>query len=153
MSSLPSSNIPKPDWVINTDLRATDPFRVDWINEVETEFSQIGDLKNPLNEMNPVFVGRDGQEFGEECGRKMMGIMDRVKALGMLPTRTRLAWDGAGADGRKHAALASGDSVVRCGLQTSRWRGKNLSSSETSDGEYEVHKRRFANDVSLLDGF
>jgi hypothetical protein len=61
-------------------MHTTEPFRIDWINEAETPFSQMGDLKNPYNEYNPVFVGRDGQEYPEDCGRRMMGIMDRVKA-------------------------------------------------------------------------
>ncbi|UKZ79264.1 hypothetical protein TrVFT333_007014 [Trichoderma virens FT-333] len=31
----------------------------------------------PLNDGEPVFVGRDGQEFPEACGRKMLRVMDR----------------------------------------------------------------------------
>ncbi|RDA87862.1 hypothetical protein CP532_2989 [Ophiocordyceps camponoti-leonardi (nom. inval.)] len=79
MMSVPDAALPKPDWIQKINLKAaTDPFRVDWINTAVTEFDQVGDLKNPLNEFRSVVVGRDGQEYPPECGLKMMALLSQA---------------------------------------------------------------------------
>ncbi|RDA92425.1 hypothetical protein CP533_4703 [Ophiocordyceps camponoti-saundersi (nom. inval.)] len=79
MMSVPDANLPKPDWIQKINLKAaTDPFRVEWINTAVTEFDQVGDLKNPLNEFRSVVVGRDGQEYPPECGLKMMALLSQA---------------------------------------------------------------------------
>ncbi|PHH80555.1 hypothetical protein CDD80_1067 [Ophiocordyceps camponoti-rufipedis] len=79
MLSAPDPALPKPDWIQRINLKAaTDPFRVEWINTAVTEFDQVGDLKNPLNEFRSVVVGRDGQEYPPECGLKMMALLSQT---------------------------------------------------------------------------
>ncbi|RCI10234.1 hypothetical protein L249_8534 [Ophiocordyceps polyrhachis-furcata BCC 54312] len=79
MMSVPDAALPKPDWIQKINLKAaTDPFRVEWINTAVTEFDQVGDLKNPLNEFRSVVVGRDGQEYPPECGLKMMALLSQA---------------------------------------------------------------------------
>ncbi|KAL6854644.1 YT521-B-like domain-containing protein [Trichoderma novae-zelandiae] len=78
MTSPPNANIPPANWMSNIAWEASSPFRVEWLNTRSTEFWKLGDLKNPLNDGSPVFVGRDGQEYPEACGRKMIRILDRV---------------------------------------------------------------------------
>ena len=76
MSSAPDPTLPRPDWIQNINLcSVTHPFRVEWINIAETNFLELGDLKNPWNEYRSVVVGRDGQEYPAECGRKMIALM------------------------------------------------------------------------------
>lgn len=78
MTSAPDPALVKPDWVRNINLAArTEPFRIEWISTAETEFDGVGDLKNPLNEFRSIVVGRDGQEYPPECGRKMMALLNR----------------------------------------------------------------------------
>ncbi|KID77876.1 YTH domain-containing protein 1 [Metarhizium brunneum] len=134
MTSAPDHSIPHPPWIVSTtnDMHTTAPFRIDWINEAETPFSQLGDLKNPYNEYNPVFVGRDGQEYSEDCGRFMMGVMDRVKAAQgshapCAPTGAHASRQKSKAEARRRyaaaAGLASSGSQPRdVGLGGSRWR-------------------------------
>ncbi|PFH56934.1 hypothetical protein XA68_15747 [Ophiocordyceps unilateralis] len=79
MLSAPDPGLPKPDWIQRINLKAaTDPFRVEWINTAVTEFDQVGDLKNSLNEFRSVVVGRDGQEYPPECGLKMMALLSQA---------------------------------------------------------------------------
>lgn len=77
MTTAPRADIPAAKWMNNIDWEASDPFRVEWLNTRRTEFWKLGDLKNAFNDGAPVFVGRDGQEYPEECGRKMIEVMDR----------------------------------------------------------------------------
>ncbi|EFY90623.1 YT521-B-like family protein [Metarhizium acridum CQMa 102] len=134
MTSAPDHSIPHPPWIVSTthDMHTTAPFRIDWINEAETPFSQVGDLKNPYNEYNPVFVGRDGQEYSEDCGRFMMGVMDRVKATQGshapgTPAGAHASRQKSKAEARRRYATAagpasSGSQPRDVGLRASRWR-------------------------------
>ncbi|KAK2612979.1 hypothetical protein QQS21_000908 [Conoideocrella luteorostrata] len=146
MTSPPDPNIPLRSWITSTtrDMHTTHPFRVDWINESETPFVQLGELKSPYNEYHPVYVGRDGQEFSEDCGRRMMQVMDRVKSAEGLasPALTTLSPPPAQVgkasrrpDGKRHLAASTigmssrsnqANSVI--GLGGSRWK-KAASSS------------------------
>ncbi|KAL7807237.1 YT521-B-like domain-containing protein [Trichoderma gracile] len=78
MTSAPDAAIPPAKWMGNITWEASDPFRIEWLSTRRTEFWKLGDLKNPLNDGKPVFVGRDGQEYPEACGRKMIRILDRA---------------------------------------------------------------------------
>ncbi|QPH11052.1 hypothetical protein C2857_002617 [Epichloe festucae Fl1] len=153
MASPPDRSIPHPSWIATTthDMHVTHPFHVDWINEAETPFTHLGDLKNPLNEYQPVFVGRDGQEYSEDCGRRMMQVMDRIKAaeggypavsaappfssatlaLGKTPRRFDMKnhfVGSAAAEAAAAAAAAAASSTTTTtttttnGLQGSRWK-------------------------------
>lgn len=58
---------------------------------------------NPLNDWKPIFVGRDGQEFPETCGREMVYVLDRgaVKERGRSGAdswRARKGYDDANKD-------------------------------------------------------
>ncbi|KAL5083160.1 hypothetical protein Trisim1_001903 [Trichoderma cf. simile WF8] len=61
----------------NISWEASLPFRVQWLSTHRTEFWRFGKLRNPLNDWKPIFVGRDGQEFPETCGREMVYVLDR----------------------------------------------------------------------------
>ncbi|PNY28796.1 Uncharacterized protein TCAP_01276 [Tolypocladium capitatum] len=77
MISAPDPTIAKPDWIQKINLTAvTNPFCIEWINTDETNFDDVGDLRNPLNDYRSVVVGRDGQEYPPECGRKMIAVMN-----------------------------------------------------------------------------
>ncbi|KAL7815460.1 YT521-B-like domain-containing protein [Trichoderma aethiopicum] len=78
MTSAPDGNIPPAKWMNNISWEASAPFRIEWLNTRRTEFWRLGDLANPLNDGKPVFIGRDGQEYPEQCGRKMVRILDRL---------------------------------------------------------------------------
>lgn len=134
MTSTPDHSIPHPPWITITthDMHTTAPFRIDWINESETPFSQLGDLKNPYNEYNPVFVGRDGQEYSEDCGRRMMSVMDHLKAAQGLHSAVGNASVHVGKPKIKTemkrrfaatvAASSSGSQPRGAGLGGSRWK-------------------------------
>lgn len=49
---------------------------------METRFSKVGHLKNALNEMAAVLVGRDGQEIEENCGRELCLLIDEEQRSG-----------------------------------------------------------------------
>ncbi|UKZ53460.1 hypothetical protein TrVGV298_007252 [Trichoderma virens] len=71
------SKHPPAKWMSTISWEPSAPFRIQWLNTRRTEFWKLGELRNPLNDGEPVFVGRDGQEFPEACGRKMLRVMDR----------------------------------------------------------------------------
>ncbi|EQK99632.1 YT521-B-like family protein [Ophiocordyceps sinensis CO18] len=90
MTSAPDATLPKPDWISKINLSAvTEPFRIEWISTAETEFDSVGDLKNPLNEFRSVVVGRDGQEYSPDCGRKMMALLNRQATRTAPPAAVR----------------------------------------------------------------
>ncbi|KAK1249032.1 hypothetical protein MKX07_002548 [Trichoderma sp. CBMAI-0711] len=95
MTSAPDANISPAKWMNNITWEASDPFRIEWLNTRRTEFWKLGDLKNPLNDGKPVFVGRDGQEYPETCGRAMIRILDRVDRGTREKERERRAGRGA----------------------------------------------------------
>ncbi|PTB48042.1 hypothetical protein M431DRAFT_535828 [Trichoderma harzianum CBS 226.95] len=77
MTSPPTTTIPPPEWMNNISWEASLPFHVQWLSTHRTEFWKFGKLRNPLNDWKPIFVGRDGQEIPETCGREMVYVLDR----------------------------------------------------------------------------
>lgn len=75
MTSLPGT-APTPTWAKELIWEATPPFHIQWITIAETRFNRVGHLKNSLNEMQAVLVGRDGQEIEGECGRALCELID-----------------------------------------------------------------------------
>lgn len=78
MQSLPSPNIPAPEWQKVLLWSSTDPFRIEWITVAETRFHAVGHLKNAYNEGLAVLIGRDGQEIEEVCGRRLCELIDET---------------------------------------------------------------------------
>lgn len=78
MQSLPSSEIPAPEWQKQLLWSSTDPFRIEWITIAETRFHGVGHLKNTFNEGQAVLVGRDGQEIEAGCGRGLCEVIDQT---------------------------------------------------------------------------
>jgi hypothetical protein len=56
----------------------TPPFRLEWLSTVEIPFFHVGHLKNKLNENEPVLIGKDGQEIDEECGHRLVEVMEVI---------------------------------------------------------------------------
>ncbi|KOS22697.1 hypothetical protein ESCO_003744 [Escovopsis weberi] len=76
----PSPDVDKARWMSSIHWETCDPFRVEWLNTRPTEFWEVGKLRNPFFENRKVFVGRDGQEYNADCGRKLIEIMDHPPA-------------------------------------------------------------------------
>ncbi|KKO97560.1 hypothetical protein THAR02_10343 [Trichoderma harzianum] len=103
MTSPPTTTIPPPKWMNNISWEASLPFRVQWLSTHRTEFWKFGKLRNPLNDGKPIFVGRDGQEFPETCGREMVYVLDRGEGRergrsGAGSWRARKGYDDADKD-------------------------------------------------------
>lgn len=77
MTTAPDPEIVPAKWMSNISWQTSYPFRIEWLNTRRTEFWTLGDLKNAFNDNAPVFVGRDGQEYPEQCGRKILEVFDR----------------------------------------------------------------------------
>ncbi|KAM0469735.1 hypothetical protein ACHAPX_010316 [Trichoderma viride] len=77
MTTAPDLNIAPAKWMSNISWKASYPFRIEWLNTRRTAFWTLGDLKNAFNDDAPVFVGRDGQEYPEDCGRKILDVLDQ----------------------------------------------------------------------------
>ncbi|KAH0563255.1 hypothetical protein GP486_002179 [Trichoglossum hirsutum] len=67
----------KPSWANTLLWKSSGPFRIKWITIAETRFNRVSHLRNPLNEDQPVLIGRDGQEIEEECGAALCDIIDQ----------------------------------------------------------------------------
>ncbi|GFP52800.1 YTH domain-containing protein 1 [Trichoderma asperellum] len=76
MTTAPDLDIAPAKWMSNISWQTSYPFRIEWLNTRRTEFWTLGDLKNAFNDNAPVFVGRDGQEYPEDCGRKILEMLD-----------------------------------------------------------------------------
>ncbi|KAL8899616.1 MAG: hypothetical protein Q9207_006103 [Kuettlingeria erythrocarpa] len=79
MRSLPSPDIPAPEWQKQLLWASTDPFRIQWITIAPTPFHSVGHLKNALNDGQAVLIGRDGQEIEPECGRALCELIDEAR--------------------------------------------------------------------------
>jgi hypothetical protein len=75
MESLPGK-APEPSWAKGLRWPCSQPFYIRWMTVAQTRFSKVGYLKNPLNDMAPVFIGRDGQEIEDKCGRELCSLID-----------------------------------------------------------------------------
>ncbi|KAG5993743.1 hypothetical protein E4U54_003279, partial [Claviceps lovelessii] len=116
MTSLPDPTIPLPPWIASTatDMHTTPPFHIHWINTTETPFHELSHLKNALNEHLAVSVGRDGQEYPADCGRRMVQLMER----GAKPRRAGCV------SGEGDAAAAAAGKTA---LERSRWSPRGVS--------------------------
>lgn len=77
MTTAPDPTIAPAKWMSNISWKTSHPFRVEWLSTRRTAFWTLGDLKNAFNDDAPVFVGRDGQEYPEDCGRKILEVLDQ----------------------------------------------------------------------------
>jgi len=59
-------------------------FTVRWISRHELNFQEVAHIRNPLNENQPVKLGRDGQPVAPESARAVLDRMNRFD-LGMPP--------------------------------------------------------------------
>lgn len=87
MTTAPDPKIAPAKWMSNISWQPSYPFRIEWLNTRRTEFWNLGDLKNAFNDDAPVFVGRDGQEYPEDCGRKILGILDQSSEESVVDSR------------------------------------------------------------------
>lgn len=78
MVTPPSADIPQPRWLDIIHWKTTPPFRVEWLSTVEIPFVHVGHLKNKLNEGAAVLIGKDGQEIDEECGHRLVEVMQDI---------------------------------------------------------------------------
>ncbi|KAL7926688.1 YT521-B-like domain-containing protein [Trichoderma austrokoningii] len=77
MTTAPDPTIAPAKWMSNISWKTSHPFRIEWLNTRRTPFWTLGDLKNAFNDDALVFVGRDGQEYPEDCGRKILEVLDQ----------------------------------------------------------------------------
>lgn len=75
MESAPGT-APMPKWGDQLLWKSSGAFYIRWITICDISFHQLVELRNRLNEDQPVFVGRDGQEIEPECGAALCGIVD-----------------------------------------------------------------------------
>ncbi|KAH8668138.1 YT521-B-like domain-containing protein [Tricladium varicosporioides] len=75
MESLPGS-VEVPTWKKSINWESTGAFKVKWLVICVTKFGHIGHLKNSLNDNQAVFIGKDGQEIEENCGAKLIELID-----------------------------------------------------------------------------
>ncbi|KAG6008891.1 hypothetical protein E4U21_003703 [Claviceps maximensis] len=116
MTSLPDPTIPHPPWIAATatEMHTTHPFHIHWITTTETPFRKLSHLKNAFNEHLAVSFGRDGQEYPEDCGRRMLLVMGAVGPA---------AAAAAGVEKKTYrAGCASAGAATE--LERSRWGGR-----------------------------
>ncbi|KAG6064966.1 hypothetical protein E4U32_007908 [Claviceps aff. humidiphila group G2b] len=114
MTSLPDASIPPPLWITATanDMHTTHPFHIHWVKTAEISFYEFAHLKNALNEHLSVSVGRDGQEYPQDCGRRMVQVMNRVAAAAVAAAAAARAGNKTG--------------MAMTGLDRSKWFRKGL---------------------------
>ncbi|KAL7929071.1 YT521-B-like domain-containing protein [Trichoderma chlorosporum] len=77
MITRPQATIPHAKWMRDIPWNPSAPFRIQWLNTTRTDFWRLGDLRNPLNGGRLVFIGKDGQELPEACGREVIRVLDQ----------------------------------------------------------------------------
>lgn len=75
MSTAPSPDTPRPNWMNGLHWDVSPPFRVEWLSTIPVQFSWVHHLKNSCNDGLAVLVGKDGQEIDPSCGRELLRIM------------------------------------------------------------------------------
>ncbi|KAG6320946.1 hypothetical protein E4U22_002632 [Claviceps purpurea] len=117
MTSLPDASIPPPLWITATanDMHTTHPFHIHWVKTAEISFYEFAHLKNALNEHLSVSVGRDGQEYPQDCGRRMVQVMNRVAAAAVAAAAAARAGNKTG--------------MAMTGLDRSKWFRKGVSAN------------------------
>ncbi|KAL6808781.1 YT521-B-like domain-containing protein [Trichoderma camerunense] len=138
MTSPPTTTIPPPKWMNNISWEASLPFRVQWLSAHRTEFWKFGKLSNPLNDWKPIFVGRDGQEFPETCGREMVYVLDRggVRERGRSGAdswRARKDYDDADKD---EMTTWNHDDANKDGDEVATWHHHETNKNETTTWQH-----------------
>jgi hypothetical protein len=127
MTTAPSPDIATAKWMNNISWEASSPFRVEWLNTRRTEFWNLGDLKNSFNDEAPVFVGRDGQEYPESCGRKIIEIINRGtgERSGASPLATQQTYnDTKPVDSHSHSKFGKKEALT--------WRREDFTDADES---------------------
>ncbi len=75
MENVPGSET-IPHWQSTLHWESSGAFRVSWVTIASTRFSDVGHLKNSLNDGLAVLVGKDGQEIEERCGEALCKLID-----------------------------------------------------------------------------
>ena len=65
-----------PSWTKGLLWQSSGAFYIRWITISDVGFYHLAPLLNRLNEDQPVFIGRDGQEIDAETGAKLCSIVD-----------------------------------------------------------------------------
>lgn len=108
MTTAPTIFTPRPRWIQGLHWETSPPFRVEWLSTTEVEFRHISYLLNPLNDNLPVLVGKDGQEIGEECGRRLLEAME-----GIARSKNEQACSDRGPPGGPRADRGRGSYTIR----------------------------------------
>lgn len=69
-----------PFWAKDLLWKSSGAFYIRWITVCELSFYHLADLRNNLNEDQPVFVGRDGQEIDPIIGAALCHRIDEKAA-------------------------------------------------------------------------
>lgn len=127
MTTAPSSDVIRPDWMTKINLRTSEAFGVDWIKTADMDFWRFGDLTNTLNDGAPIFVGRDGQEYSTTSGQAMVDIFeqhtrpqDGSKKSGRHDWRKGLVSGGPASHGSNKSQDHQGDGRGNCGKPESQ---------------------------------
>ncbi|PNP37307.1 hypothetical protein TGAMA5MH_10789 [Trichoderma gamsii] len=126
MTTAPDLNIAPAKWMSNISWKASYPFRIEWLNTRRTAFWTLGDLKNAFNDDAPVFVGRDGQEYPEDCGHKILEVLDQSpeessKSGGDSPKAAPVSPWATLASPRSHAKSGKTDALSWRRQESSGW--------------------------------
>ncbi|KAF8473338.1 YTH domain-containing protein [Kalaharituber pfeilii] len=68
-----------PTWTKGLLWKSSGAFYIRWITICDISFYHLSSLLNRLNEDQPVFVGRDGQEIDPETGAQLCNIVDESR--------------------------------------------------------------------------
>ncbi|KAK5987743.1 YTH domain-containing protein 1 [Cladobotryum mycophilum] len=142
MLTAPRPDIEKTEWMTSIHWKTSHPFQVEWLNTRHTEFWKVGELKNDFNEGRRAFVGRDGQEYTEACGRRMMKVMDK----GTTKRKNKSSWTTSWADdGETNGWDSFGETKA---VDDSNWSSEKPWQAESfvENGDVEEH-----DDTNLID--
>ncbi|EHK40540.1 hypothetical protein TRIATDRAFT_226343 [Trichoderma atroviride IMI 206040] len=135
MTTAPDPNIAPAKWMSNISWKASHPFRIEWLNTRRTAFWTLGDLKNAFNDHAPVFVGRDGQEYPEDCGRKILEVLDssleETKSGGDSPKAAPASPWATPASPRSHAKSGKTEALSWRREEPSGWRWDETAPAHT----------------------
>lgn len=150
MTTAPDPKIAPTKWMSNISWKASYPFRIEWLNTRRTAFWTLGSLKNPFNDDAPVFVGRDGQEYPEDCGRKILEVLDQspeeTKSGDDSPKTAPVSpWAATPASPRSHAKSGKTDALSWRREEPSNWSWDEAAPAHTGS-EAEV-----ADDMPLIE--
>ncbi|KAH7419069.1 YT521-B-like domain-containing protein [Cadophora sp. MPI-SDFR-AT-0126] len=79
----PPGSVESPEWQSAINWESAGAFRVRWLVICSTRFHRIGHLKNALNDNLAVLIGKDGQEIEENCGARLIELIDEEANLAL----------------------------------------------------------------------